>query len=217
MSTTTEAATVNSNNNNNNNSNRDSDSDTKSSPSKAVINSVEAKIKEQLLEQLNSDTKTSIQHIREWYPMPIGLRSRVILLSLQNRYGWHFPELSTIVKDDITYVTCVRHIGDRNTFISSATSVAPLPGASPGVHLSPSIITPAVEEKIKSMAEVSMGSDLAAEDITNIHQLCDSVLELVAYTKQLREYTDQRMVTLAPHLSATVGTLKGVAAGSLQA
>ena len=51
-----------------------------------------------------------------------------------------------------------------------------------------------VEVKLKEAAEVSMGTEISEEDLTNITNLCDQVLEISDYRTQLYEYLKNRMM-----------------------
>ena len=66
-----------------------------------------------------------------------------------------------------------------------------------------------VEVKLKEAAEVSMGTEISEEDLTNITNLCDQVLEISDYRTQLYEYLKNRMMAVAPNLTALVGELVG--------
>ena len=66
-----------------------------------------------------------------------------------------------------------------------------------------------VEQKLKEAAEVSMGTEISEEDLSNITNLCDQVLEISDYRDQLYEYLKNRMTAIAPNLTALVGELVG--------
>ena len=66
-----------------------------------------------------------------------------------------------------------------------------------------------VEQKLKEAAEVSMGTEISEEDLSNITNLCDQVLEIAEYRDQLYEYLKNRMLVIAPNLTALVGELVG--------
>ena len=71
------------------------------------------------------------------------------------------------------------------------------------------ILPEEVETKVKEMAEVSMGTEIADEDMLNIDHLCRNVLELQEYRSQLFEYLKNRMMAIAPNLTILVGELVG--------
>jgi nucleolar protein 58 len=71
------------------------------------------------------------------------------------------------------------------------------------------ILAPEVEETLKETAQVSMGTDISAEDIATIKQLAEQVTALMAYRRQLSEYLTNRMNAIAPNLTLMVGELVG--------
>ncbi|XP_015270118.1 PREDICTED: nucleolar protein 58 [Gekko japonicus] len=109
-------------------------------------------------------------------------------------YGWHFPELGKIITDNLTYCKCVKQIGDRRNFSSSDLS---------------DFLPEDVEEEVKAAAEISMGTEVSEEDISNIQHLCDQVIEISDYRAQLYDYLKNRMMAIAPNLTVMVGELVG--------
>nr|XP_003230376.2 PREDICTED: nucleolar protein 58 [Anolis carolinensis] len=109
-------------------------------------------------------------------------------------YGWHFPELGKIITDNLTYCKCVQEIGDRKNFSCSDLS---------------EIIPEEIEEEVKAAAEISMGTEVSEEDISNIQHLCDQVIEISDYRAQLYDYLKNRMMAIAPNLTVMVGELVG--------
>jgi nucleolar protein 58 len=71
------------------------------------------------------------------------------------------------------------------------------------------ILPEEIESKVKELAEVSMGTEIADEDMLNINHLCKNVLELQEYRSQLFEYLKNRMMAIAPNLTILVGELVG--------
>merc|ERR1711983_70028 len=109
-------------------------------------------------------------------------------------YGWHFPELSKIITDNLAFVRTVEVMGTRDN----------------AKHVDLSDILPEeVEEKVKEAAEVSMGTEISEEDIINIKHLCQQVCEIQEYRTQLYEYLKNRMIAIAPNLTILVGELVG--------
>merc|ERR1712176_1603167 len=66
-----------------------------------------------------------------------------------------------------------------------------------------------VEEKVKEMAEISMGTEISEEDMLNIKHLCQQVVDIQEYRGQLYEYLKNRMMAVAPNLTILVGELVG--------
>lgn len=109
-------------------------------------------------------------------------------------YGWHFPELSKIITDNIAYIKTVLTIGMRTNAVNSDLS---------------EILPEEVEAQVKEIAEVSMGTEIAPEDLENIESLCRNALDLHQYRSQLFEYLKNRMMAIAPNLTVLVGELVG--------
>lgn len=129
-----------------------------------------------LLDDLDKELNNYIMRCREWY-------------------GWHFPELSKILPDHMTYVKTILRVGMR-----SATNET---------DLSDIIEDEETVNKVKEYAEISMGTDIADEDLENIKYLCQNIVELTEYRAQLFEYLRNRMMTIAPNLTILVGELVG--------
>jgi len=128
-----------------------------------------------LLDDLDKELNNYIMRCREWY-------------------GWHFPELSKIITDNLAFVRTVQVMGTRDN----------------AKHVDLSDILPEeVEEKVKEAAEISMGTEISDEDILNIKHLCIQVVEIQEYRTQLYEYLKNRMIAIAPNLTILVGELVG--------
>jgi len=72
-----------------------------------------------------------------------------------------------------------------------------------------------VEEKVKEAAEISMGTEMSEEDITNIKHLLSVIARDQRVQGQLNEYLKNRMLTIAPNLTVLVGARLIAHAGSL--
>ncbi|KAG6646451.1 probable nucleolar protein 5-2 [Carya illinoinensis] len=128
-----------------------------------------------LLDDLDKELNTYAMRVREWY-------------------GWHFPELTKIVADNIHYAKTVKLMGDR-------VNAAKLDFSE--------ILSDEVETELKEAAMISMGTEISDLDLVNIKELCDQVLSLSEYRAQLYEYLKNRMNMIAPNLTALVGELVG--------
>ncbi|CAL8143584.1 unnamed protein product [Orchesella dallaii] len=128
-----------------------------------------------LLDDLDKELNNYMMRCREWY-------------------GWHFPELSKIIQDNITYIKVVKHMGMREKA---------------GVTDFSDILPEDLEEQVKEAAEISMGTEISEEDIENIHFLAEQVIEISDYRQQLYEYLKNRMMAIAPNLTVLVGELVG--------
>jgi len=128
-----------------------------------------------LLDDLDKELNNYIMRCKEWY-------------------GWHFPELSKIIQDNIAYCKIIKKIGYKTNAATMELN---------------DILPEDVEQKVKEAAEVSMGTEISEEDLENITNLCDQVLEISEYRNQLYEYLKNRMLAVAPNLTALVGELVG--------
>ncbi|XP_013401006.1 nucleolar protein 58 [Lingula anatina] len=128
-----------------------------------------------LLDDLDKELNNYIMRAREWY-------------------GWHFPELSKIITDNLAYAKVVKALGDRTNAATTDLSA---------------ILPEEVEQELKEAAEVSMGTEVSEEDLINVTYLCDQVIEITEYRAQLYDYLKNRMMAIAPNLTVLVGELVG--------
>ncbi|GAB4813880.1 hypothetical protein N2152v2_000926 [Parachlorella kessleri] len=128
-----------------------------------------------LLDDLDKELNTYAMRVREWY-------------------GWHFPEMTKIVTDNIQYAKTVKLMGTREK--------------AAGLDFS-EFLEEEVEAQLKEAALVSMGTEISEEDVGNISALCDQVIQLADYRAQLYDYLKSRMMAIAPNLTVLVGELVG--------
>ena len=109
-------------------------------------------------------------------------------------FGWHFPEMGKVVTDNLEYCKCVIKMGTRDKVKDMDFS---------------SILEEDVERTLRTVAEVSMGTEISAEDVSNIQALGTQTIEMTEYRAELFEYLKQRMAAIAPNLTVMVGELVG--------
>lgn len=84
-------------------------------------------------------------------------------MRLREWYSWHFPELSKIISDNMTYAKAVILIGMRtnvkNLSIEELSEVMP----------------EEIAQQVKEAAEISMGTEILEEDENHIKTLAKSV------------------------------------------
>eukprot|EP00761_Pharyngomonas_kirbyi_P011862 gb/GECH01011888.1/.p1 GENE.gb/GECH01011888.1/~~gb/GECH01011888.1/.p1 ORF type:complete len:662 (+),score=202.51 gb/GECH01011888.1/:1-1986(+) len=129
-----------------------------------------------LLDDLDKEINAYAMRVKEWY-------------------GWHFPELNRIVKDNIVYARTVLELGSRSSNIAEKDLSKVLPEE--------------MESQVKDAAIVSMGTEISEEDIINIKMLCEEVANMHEYREHLYDYLKNRMEAIAPNLTAMVGELVG--------
>uniref|UniRef100_UPI00358E78B9 nucleolar protein 58 isoform X2 n=1 Tax=Myxine glutinosa TaxID=7769 RepID=UPI00358E78B9 len=117
-----------------------------------------------------------------------------LVMRAREWYGWHFPELGRAVTDSLMYCKTVRIIGERTNVATSDLS---------------DVLTEEMEGEVKVAAEISMGTEVSPDDIKHIICLCDQVVEMSEYRAQLFDYLKNRMLAIAPNVTALVGELVG--------
>lgn len=71
------------------------------------------------------------------------------------------------------------------------------------------IIPEEVEKEVKEAAEISMGTEISAQDEMFILNLAEQVVELSQYKNSLNEYLSNRMNAIAPNLTNMIGETVG--------
>ncbi|KAJ3196039.1 Nucleolar protein 58 [Irineochytrium annulatum] len=128
-----------------------------------------------LLDDLDKELNTYAMRCKEWY-------------------GWHFPEMTKILVDNLAYAKVVKTMGFRTN--ASKTDLS-------------TILPEELEKEVKDAAEISMGTEISEEDIENISFLCDQIISITEYRVQLYEYLKNRMGAIAPNLTCLLGELVG--------
>lgn len=144
----------------------------KFSPDKVDIMVIQAV---NLLDELDKELNNYMMRCREWY-------------------GWHFPELSKLIPDNMAYVKTVLVVGLRENIEKCDLS---------------DILPEEIEQRVREAAEISMGTEISEEDATFAQHLCNEIIQLSDYRSQLYEYLKARMMALAPNLSILVGEVVG--------
>ncbi len=67
-------------------------------------------------------------------------------------YGWHFPEMTKIVADNIAYAKCIKLMGTRDQ-----AAVQDFSG----------LLEEEVEQRLKEAAIISMGTEVSGEDLVS--------------------------------------------------
>nr|CAB3264405.1 nucleolar protein 58 [Phallusia mammillata] len=109
-------------------------------------------------------------------------------------YGWHFPELGKVVTDHLAFAKVIKKMGFRTN--ASKTDMSEM-------------LPEEIEEQVKGLAEISMGTEISDEDICNIRYLAEQIIEITDYRGQLYDYLKNRMMAIAPNLTILVGELVG--------
>jgi nucleolar protein 58 len=54
-----------------------------------------------------------------------------------------------------------------------------------------------------------MGTEISPSDLMHIQHLCEQVIQITQYRTELSEYLRNRMLAIAPNLTALIGELVG--------
>lgn len=128
-----------------------------------------------LLDELDKELNTYAMRVKEWY-------------------GWHFPELTKILPDNLSYARVVVTLGMRSNAAQADLS---------------EILPHEIETAVKAAADISMGTEITNEDLENIKLLAEQVISYSEYRKQLAEYLENRMRAISPNMTELVGPLVG--------
>jgi nucleolar protein 58 len=71
------------------------------------------------------------------------------------------------------------------------------------------ILPEEMAKEVREASQISMGTEISQEDISNIMELCSQVISMSEYREQLHEYLKNRMNAIAPNLTVLVGDIVG--------
>lgn len=132
-----------------------------------------------LLDQMDKDLNTLSMRLREWY-------------------GWHFPELNKIVKDNVQYAKLVKIMGNKTNVNEDMTNA-----------IADVTKDEEIAKEIVATAASSMGTDVSEYDMLNIDQFAKKVADLGDYRKDLYDYLQSKMHSVAPNLTCLLGEQVG--------
>jgi nucleolar protein 58 len=119
--------------------------------------------------------------------------------------------MSKIISENLAYAKVVKLMGECQDIVAYFLFLT----ASAGFRTSAAttdfaaILPEESEATIKAAAKISMGTEISESDLAHIHALCDQVISISEYRTQLSEYLRNRMIAIAPNLTALVGELVG--------
>ncbi len=128
-----------------------------------------------LLDQMDKDINTFAMRVKEWY-------------------CWHFPELREVVTDNFLFARCASFIKDKSRLTDEHVE-----------GLVEILGDEDLAKRVVKAARSSMGMDTSEQDMLNIIIFTDRMISLALYRKQLYAYLEEKMVTVAPNLSALIG------------
>ncbi|MGD9131609.1 MAG: C/D box methylation guide ribonucleoprotein complex aNOP56 subunit [Candidatus Bathyarchaeota archaeon] len=119
----------------------------------------------------------------------------VFMSRVREWFGLHYPELDRMLDKHETYARLVVDLGTREEFTADNLEKEGLPKAK--------------SQKLATVAAASMGADLGDEDLSQIQDMCRSVLELYGVRQSLEKYVDSVMEEVAPNTKTIGGSLVG--------
>lgn len=119
--------------------------------------------------------------------------------------------MSKILSENLAYAKVVKLMGEYQVTVASFLLLIALAGFRTNAATTDfaAILPEDLEATIKAAAEISMGTEISESDLAHIHALCSQVISISEYRTQLSEYLRNRMIAIAPNLTALVGELVG--------
>jgi len=113
-------------------------------------------------------------------------------------YSWHFPELYSIVQDNVVFANLVVVIGDKAKLDESRLQ-----------DLENVVGDATMAEHIVHAAKTSMGMEISNIDLTSVVDFATRVASLAKYRLKLHTYLKDKMNNVAPNLAALIGEMVG--------
>eukprot|EP01083_Nonionella_stella_P078786 215813_1 len=145
-----------------------------------------------ILDQIDKDINTYCMRCKEWY-------------------GWHFPEMTKIVTDQVQYAKVLRLVKEKH-------NLKPLYDISDAAkeenELRKSLIEAVggdedVVDDIVNAAKTSMGIDVSKVDMIEMTIFATRIVRLAEFRVNLYAYLCDRMENCAPNLTALIGEQVG--------
>jgi len=133
-----------------------------------------------ILDGLDKNINTFAMRVKEWY-------------------AWHFPELTKIVNDNITYCKIARVVRIKDAFDFEGRKA----------ELAEACGSEEVAEEVIKALKTSMGQDIVEMDMANIDNFASQVIALAQMRQAHGEYLKQKMDIVAPNLGALIGETVG--------
>jgi len=128
-----------------------------------------------LIEQLDNDINFFVMLCKEWY-------------------GWHFPELNCIVKDNYLFALIVKFIGNRRTLTQKKIE-----------ELEILIVNEFICKDILDFSKMSIGSKIETSDLLVIQKLCSIIINLFEFRNYLNFSLRKKVELIAPNLNQIIG------------
>ncbi|MDA4130507.1 MAG: hypothetical protein OK457_07025 [Thaumarchaeota archaeon] len=136
----------------------------------------------------------------------IDKTANIVSSRLREWYGLHFPELTSLVDDNISLAKLILNFKARKNFEADL--------------LEQMGYSKAKSKAIETAAKSSRGADMREEDLARIVQLADEAMHLFSLRDKLASHVEKTMREVAPNLTelagATIGARLIAKAGGLR-
>ena len=128
-----------------------------------------------IIDELEKEVNVYTQRLKEWY-------------------SWHFPELFSIILDNLTIAKVISRIETREQLVLTDLS---------------DLLPNSTINKITEASEISLGVRIHEDDLACILSLCSQIISFNNFKDQLLDYLKSRMYKIAPNLTAITGEKVG--------
>jgi len=125
-------------------------------------------------------------------------------MRLREWFGWHFPELSKIVSDNLVFTKLIHAIQKRENLVGEDESADEMKE-----RITDIVLDDDKAQQILDAAKISMGQEMSETDCLQINTFAQRCVELIHFREALSEYLKQRMNAVAPNLAALTGEIVG--------
>ena len=119
----------------------------------------------------------------------------ILATRVREWYGLHFPELSSLIDDPLTYSKFVNEFGERKNVRKEELVKF-------GFSLKKA-------EATSISAEKSKGGDIREEDLRRVLAIAEEVIKLDSLRDKLSSYVERKMEMIAPNITSVVGATIG--------
>ena len=113
-------------------------------------------------------------------------------------YGWHFPEMAKEIPEPVLYARVVLLLQQRNTMEERDQEAIK-------EQLVVLLEDEALADRVFEKAGTSMGGEMAEVDWVNIQAFAERVVAMADYRASMQQYLVDKMMLVAPNLTALMG------------
>ncbi|MGQ9719002.1 MAG: NOP5/NOP56 family protein [Nitrososphaerales archaeon] len=121
--------------------------------------------------------------------------SNLLATRVREWYGLHFPELSSLIDEPLTYTRLVKEFGERKNFGKEELARFGLPSKK--------------AEAISLSTERSKGGKIRGGDLEMVSAISEEAFRLNSLRDRLSSYVEKNMEIVAPNITSVVGATIG--------